>query len=642
MLDLSLFTFAPVFPGSEEHPATLCVLARNKPDPVAGWFVPVRHTMDASVYLGALCDGQSRPRHWIEIWVQSVGAHGGRRPDPQMNNASLDQRWKMWAAALQEESAESLHAGPWQEIHPRPTYFSIDLRKMIHPTDLKEGRHWELCTDDFVLRKAGLPAFSGTTGRFLHVPSAVADPVFLTADTTVPPAPRTRTPDKEFGFDPAWIPFNPEGGLMLFRALEPYSLRQFKAILEGHHLEAANLESDTLILPEIAPTLRVKGYLQNGHGLMFSGRRGKAGRCLELFLLKTLLFGEVVEQVAFGVKSSGAPYLNLHANDFRVTLGAGGSRLPVCWSFRTALVRSAESLAIEITGGRNRMFQPVGPVLGSEYRPKQFSAPHAGQGTVRIRDVRVDPGDLLVVEGTLADIEASRARRSDLLQLALPVRGQRWILHARVLSDQQLASGELRFETLGQPVRAELRDALTAVRGAPLEAVAFQFQPVASSPCDLYSCAILGLEILLDPTRVRLPLAVDEFLSFARQVALEDPTLPLPTRRAKVLGAEPRFQTSLGPQNLGGQDLTPEDAQAVIPAELWWLYFDSLLRMLPGELPDAWARDLGDVNPAALDTCFHGSREELSDLAERIRGVVFSDWPQNREVLEILRLLDQN
>jgi hypothetical protein len=636
MLDLNLFEFVPVFPDTQDHPAKLCVIVRQTPDPVAGWFVPVRHTMDAAVYLGALCDAEKRPRRWVEIWVQSIGSHGGRKPDPLHNNASLDQRWRRWAGALLDENPECIHAGPWQETHPLPTYFKPDAREMVHPAHPDEGRAWQLCTDDFVLRKAGLPGYSGTTQRLLHIPGGAQESVFVSADPGAAPIPRTRPPGKELGFDPSWIPFNPEGGLMLFRTFEAYSLRQFKAILEGHRLDAVNLEADGLLHPEVAPTLRTTGYLENGHGLLFAGRRGRAGRALEVFLLKTLLFAEVVERVARAAKAGGAPFLNLHASDVRVDLQSESRRLPACWSFRTAVTRSPESLPVEIAVGGYRMFQPVGPVVGSEYRPKILSAAYSGLGTVRIRDVRTDPGDALVAEGTLADIEARRASRHDLLRLVLPVRGQGLVVHARILSDQQMASDELRFETLPQSARTDLKDSLMAIRGAPLESVSYQFQPVASSPCDLYSCAILGLEILIDPSRVRLPLAVDEFLSFVRQLGLEKAEMPLSTRRGRVLSAEPRFSKSLGPQNLGGSQSPSAEDPSLIPAELWWSYVEILARMIPGGMPDSWARDFGDVNPAALESCFKAPLEELAQLSERIRSVAFSDWPQNQEVIRIL------
>lgn len=636
MLDLKLFEFVPVFPDSRNHPAKLCVVVRQKSDPVAGWFVPVRYTMDAAVYLGALCDAEGRPRRWVEIWVQSVGSHGGRKPDPLYNNASLDQRWRRWAGALLEEDSDQIHAGPWQETNPLPTYFKPDTREMIHPADPGEGRAWQICTDDFVLRKAGLPAYSGTTHRLLHIPGSSREAVFVSADPAATPIPKTRAPSRELGFDPAWVPFNPEGGLLLFRSFEAYSLRQFKAILEGHRLDAVNLEADGLLHPDVAPALRITGFLENGHGLLFAGRRGRAGRALEVFLLKTLLFTEVVDRVAQAAKAGGAPFLNLHASDIRVDLRPDSGRLPVCWSFRTAVTRSPESLPVEIAVGGFRMFQPVGPVISSEYRPKQLSAAYSGQGTVRIRDVRTEPGDVLVAEGTLADIEARRASRHDLLRLVLPVRGQGLAVHARILSDQQMASDELRFVTLPQTARADLKDSLMSIRGAPLESVSYQFQPVASSPCDMYSCAILGLEILIDPARVRLPLAVDEFLSFVRQLGLEKAEMPLPTRRARVLNAESRFAKSLGPQNLGASQSQSAEDESLIPPELWWAYVEILARMIPGGMPDAWSRDFGDVNPAALESCFKAPLEELGRLCERIRSVTFSDWTHNQEVIQIL------
>lgn len=598
--------------------------------------MPVRHTLDAAVYLGALCDADLRPRQWLEVWIQSVGMHGGRKLEGMHTNASLDQRWKRWAGALLEEDPEAVHSGPWQEAHPKPLYYAPSEKAMVHPQLPGDGLTWQLCTDDLVLRKAGLPAFSSTLQRILHA-VAPGETHFCAADPQATPGPRLKAPDAAMGFGAGWVPVNPEGGLMLFRTFETYTLRQFKAVLEGHRLDAVNLDADGFLHPEVAPILRTTGYVENRHGFLFSGRRGQHGRALEVFLLKTILFQEVVTSVSRCCAAAGVPFLSLHSSDFRVDMAGRSDRFPAFWSFRTALTRSPDSLPVEIAAGGYRLFQPSAPVQGSEYRPKQLSSGYKGYGTVRLREARDEGADTVILEGTLADIETRRAQRNDLLRLVLPVRGQGMGIHARILSDQQMASDELRFASLPIPVRTDLREALRAVCGAPLESVPFEFQPVASSPCDLYSCAVLGLEILLDPGRVRLALAVDEFLSLVRQVGLEDAKLPLSVRRDRVLAAEPRFLKSLGPQNLlmgsgGGGD---ED-RPLIPAALWWAYIDAVIRMIPGGVPDGWSRDLGDVNPSTLDACFRGAQEELSGLAEAIRSVLFSDWAQNQEVIQIL------
>ena len=166
--------------------------------------------------------------------------------------------------------------------------------------------------------------------------------------------------------------------------------------------------------------------------------------------------------------------------------------------------------------------------------------------------------------------------------------------------------------------------------------MAFKVLPVASSPCDLYSLAVIGLEILIDAQKVSLAVALDECLSLAREVARQDRLLPVAQRRARVLEIEPRFWDSLGPQNLCREPLDREAACALVPAELWWGCFDVLVRMLPGVDPAAWARDLGDANPFALESCFPEALQELSALVERTRSLLFVDWTANRETRKII------
>jgi hypothetical protein len=222
------------------------------------------------------------------------------------------------------------------------------------------------------------------------------------------------------------------------------------------------------------------------------------------------------------------------------------------------------------------------------------------------------------------------------LWIELPVRGERLAFHGRALSERNLAATEVRFETLSRMVSGPIREALNALKGVPIESVMYRVQPMASSPCDLYSLAVIGLEILLDAEKVPLAVALDECLSLAREMTTQENGLPAAVRRAKVLALEPRFWDSLGPQNLCREALNREEACALVPAELWWCCFDLLVRMIPGADPASWARDLGDVNAFALESCFQEALKELDELAERARSLLFVDWTSNREARKIL------
>ena len=63
------FRAVPVHPLADDHPLRLCVIARQRPDPVTGSFVLLRDLADASVFLGCIGDANGRCRsRWVRCW----------------------------------------------------------------------------------------------------------------------------------------------------------------------------------------------------------------------------------------------------------------------------------------------------------------------------------------------------------------------------------------------------------------------------------------------------------------------------------------------------------------------------------------------------------------------------------------------
>jgi hypothetical protein len=633
--------FVGIFPHDREAALRICVAVRSTPDPVAGWLVPLFQTADANVYLGGVCDARGHRKDWLEIWVQTVGRERGE-VGSEWNNAYLDARWRERCEVLTKLTPSAVLGGGWEEEHPLPSYLARDDKgrwAAVHPRHPSVGSEgaWRLCQDDSVLRRAGLPRYGESSERYLYEPDLGPEGPLIPAGATAGRGRRLTTAEPEQGFGAHWVGFNPAGGLMFVRRHGQWTLTQFKWILEGYGWEGSGQGRGRVWLAEADRTFGERGYAANNHGLIFSGRWGRSGRVLECYLLKLMLFREVLVSVATALKAEGRPFLDLQADDFRVAVDDAPSRLPRLWAFRLQLGRTSESIAVDIQAGGARFYRPSRPVGESVYRSPDGAKNRPGRGSVRIRNVRDGTSEgTLVLEGTLSSSDLSISRPSDLVRLELPVRSERKLVYVRPVTGANLARDEVRFESLPLLAEAATSEALLALNGVSWDLIPFEVLPQLSSPSDLYSLAVIGLEILLDSRRVRLEMALDECRSLARAIAAQPEGEALTHRRARALDAEPRFAKSLGPQNLLREDLTEEQVAECLPPELWWPAFDILVRMLPGVLRDGWARDLGDAEPSALHACLQPALEELDALLERVRCVLFGDWVSNREALTVI------
>ena len=175
------FLAIPVTQTDEGAALRVCVLVRQTPDPAAGSFVVLRDLPDALVYLGCFVDGSGRPREWLELWVQNVDGLETSLPAYRetFSNASLDARWTGQARAFRELDPENFIQTGWESAHPLPSYLDLSATRPVHPGGKEANSQWELCLDDELLRKAGLPAYSTSLFRYLHQPSAGAQTQFV-------------------------------------------------------------------------------------------------------------------------------------------------------------------------------------------------------------------------------------------------------------------------------------------------------------------------------------------------------------------------------------------------------------------------------------------------------------------------------
>jgi hypothetical protein len=262
---------------------------------------------------------------------------------------------------------------------------------------------------------------------------------------------------------------------------------------------------------------------------------------------------------------------------------------------------------------------------------------------VRLRKVMDHDKLDVVIEGTFTTEERFAPSASDLIWLRIGVGPGQADLYCNVDTKSALAGGEWRFRTVPQQFEPEVLKAIRAAEGVPLASSPFEVIPLLSTPVDLYSMAVVGTRLLLVNSGNTLPVAMDELLSLARQIAqnVQNGTAqvgsPLAERIAAVFSTDPRWLLTLGPQRLIEEDMDPGEALDLVPPVLWFEVLAALVRALPGVGPDSSCRDYGDAHAEAPHRVFHRLASDLAHLLVRTRSLIVIDWRYNREVHGVIR-----
>ena len=255
-----------------------------------------------------------------------------------------------------------------------------------------------------------------------------------------------------------------------------------------------------------------------------------------------------------------------------------------------------------------------------------------------MREVTTGENDSSVLEGTLTTQERISIAANDLLCLRFALPSGRLSLYGRWDASEALSSNELRFRTLPRVLPPTVLMALRET-GVAIPHVAFETLPVLSTPCDLHALGVIAVQALLASGGggLTLPMALDEVFSLAAKVVEKggDATQTLDAIRA-ILEEDPKWQTNLGPHHLLVDALSPEDAAALFPADLWWATIAVVMRCFPGLLPASYCHDLGDAPALALEKVFDEPLAHLDSLLLRSRSLIMIDWNMNREIRSVV------
>ena len=211
-------------------------------------------------------------------------------------------------------------------------------------------------------------------------------------------------------------------------------------------------------------------------------------------------------------------------------------------------------------------------------------------------------------------------------------------LYAHLEADSAMAPGEWRFRTVTQNMNDTEVSDLRAAEGVPIPEVMFEIIPLLSSPCDLYSLAVIAIRILLVDNTNSLPVVLDETLSLPRQIGLDyDKSTSLEMCIRDVFDKDKRWLESLGPHHLTFDKITSDEAFSLIPCELWWTTLAVILRMFPGLGPETECKDYGDAQQGGLHKVFERTIVDLDNLILRTRSLIVADWKSNQEISSVIQ-----
>jgi hypothetical protein len=632
----------PVAEDQKQSTLRICVLVKAPPGAAERTLVSLRSTLDARVLLGCITDAGGQVQGWLEVSIQNTDLLRSTSLGKRLflSNALLDDRWQKRTAVFEQgEAADVIRCG-WEHSDPLPTFLDAASLSPVHPKDEMTGACWRLCRDEGILQSHDLPSYAGSLHRYLYLPEHKSKTLLVPVTEGAPTNGHTKPLGEICPNCDTLIPFNPAAGRILVTRHYPMDLENFLDVLAG--VPAHRRISRSVVALDQDEASPGGGWASDYVGRLFLESRGKHSRLLEVLHLKLALLFDAVHAVYSVIRDRQQPFLNLGPESFRVELDRHAGPLPFLWTARARLVEPGHALAVQ--AGATDVTYYVSPLTGetSVYRPAAASLPALGRAVLRLREVLVNSENTVTAEGTLATDERLGLNASDLIVLQLRLPSGALFLHAHLETDTALAGGEYRFRTLPRPLRTDEIREMQSAKGVPMPDIPFEIIPLLSSPCDLYSLAILAVRILLVGPERSLPIAVDEILSLARRVQAEcDPAQPLPSCVARVFQSDPRWLPSLGPHHLTEEQITPEEAWTVVPPELWWSTLALIVRMMPGLGPLSLCRDYGDARPGGLHLAFERILAELGDLIVRTRYLVAPDLRSDRLIAAVIhRCLD--
>lgn len=613
------------------HSWKACILVRDG-GPGVSELVLLVNLPDARAYLGCVLDDRNMVRVWLQIWVQNLDGFVAldARFAEQLSSESMDERWQRHWQAIRDTNAASI-ALEIPEDKLRPLYLDVRRWMVLRPST-PQGSEWVLCKDNQLLRQARLPEYSQSLWRYLRTTPPAATERFVAADSSAPLGETAAAQSAELGFDPAWLPINPQGGRLAARVHPLLDFGDYVDLLNGATIADLSARKRSCEADILRSELTAVGGDGRRHGLLL----GNDG--IELFYLKLRLLLQAGKALLSHLRQSQCPLLNLDPASFGVYVGASGD-LPWPWTTTCDLVRPGQAYPLAIPETSEVRFAPAGQANTNAYCPAGLSK--RGDQSVSVRPMRIvtDEQHRTSMEGTLWISSPVPVEVSDVVRFRL---SQGWTagdFFGAVVGNGAGLRQEIQFRTW--PRTLELGDAAQLKRheGGRIERCWCELIPAVSSPYDLHSLAVLGARALLTHDKNPLATVVDALERLGRLVGAgfsSSASHADTVREVEKLLVEAALPDSLMAHHVYGN--LPDGAKNpnFLPASLWAEALAILIRLLPGLGPVSQCPDYGAAPAGALHLPLEEPLAALESLGARARSLIFSDWNSNREMRTIL------
>lgn len=621
-------------------PARLCVILSCSATEETWSPVPLSVTRDCQVWLAALMDAAGQVHAWLELW--SMGTHGmgsatGFGLDELEPNCVKDDRWDAWLGSLHgREGARAWGTG--FEGQPVGPLVLDKLRGVVEPARGSSGADWRLCADSALLAQYGLPAYGTTHHRYLCEMTGSGAFRFAPLLPDAPSNEHTVPISEGLGLDEDRFLLHDGGRLALLHPLG--------SSLESHIDALSSLDSPhgpPLGEPGCRPNALAdpSPRQESGEGWLFTSNSRLGVSLVERAYLKLRLFEQMVRVVRETVTRRGAPLLDLGWDSFRVSMLSPGQGVPAFWTARAVLISPGDAIPTAVPGTDEVYYRSRSQLLPSVFAP--VSLGRVLEGACEIRVVRVaKSGSESLLELKFRSEEASSLQERDLLRLRLPTRRGRVDFYC--VYDASAGQGDGRRErtlvTLPCQISPELESELHAASaGFPLRGVDFAVVPMLTCAIDLYALAVLGVRALLVNDEVDVTDQLNELRNLADELRTEVADAPpLRERLRSLLDAhDSRWSPALGPHRMIRAGLRPAEALASVPAEWWAGVLATLLRCVPGALPESFCAGFSSLaRERATNEVFGGPLTELSGLLAEGRRMIFRDPVADDELRRVL------
>jgi hypothetical protein len=550
---------APILPLEPAAFSLQLVLSDSAGDGAAPLVVLSEEEDFARVYLAVLKGDEDSVLDFAALKLPRNAYPMPVIPDPSLNNASVEARWKQEAERLRELGAAGLPVArllmPGALAAPRlpPLLCCLPDRRFFSPPCPRCGAALETCRDDAVLAAAKLPMFTSTLERFLFCSKCAAEnppsPFYsfdapgetpegesLTAvdlyrdlgealagatESNVVaesfPCVGCREAAKQFQtafasgmraapfWEGRWVPVNFYDSPYVLTGLGQLPLDEFSDWLGGRPPEAYLGE---LPARSAARQARLRYPVElRPEGRLLYGADGSGMDAVEVFFLKLSAFGQIVSGLLAYSRQTARPHLDLHPRHILFDLSSAGDGLPSAWTFRARLHGLSSAARSERLAGAAEVMVP----------PRNAFAPYAPPEVLEFHLTPSRPAQLIVSEMEAVSVAGERGwrihgRLSDSYGIYPEPSNRDWILVT--LDNDALGFSALTFAARRDPRQAgDSHDAHFISEPVPLEDVAaqrlkkgtgvripgarYKIYADFAAPSDLFSLGMILLRLLV-------------------------------------------------------------------------------------------------------------------------------------------------